>query len=268
ALGYAARPTTTALRVVAHPFTPGQRLYRTGDLARLNTQGHYEFLGRTDGQVKIGGVRVERLAAAAVLESHPGVGQAVVVDTREALAGVDDAEVTTLTAYWVQAAPAPDGGRQSSLGTRELREFCARRLVPQAVPGRFVAVDSIPLTPNGKADEEALRRLRAPTAEAMALDTDRWTTDAQREVATCWAAVLGHGDFDTRDSFFDLGATSLQVLALHASYQVRWPGAVQLGQLFDSRTVAAHAELIASTAAPDDAATRAPGPAVPTGRDV
>ncbi|QIB47722.1 amino acid adenylation domain-containing protein [Streptomyces aureoverticillatus] len=268
ALGYAARPTTTALRFVANPFTPGQRLYRTGDLARLNTQGHYEFLGRTDGQVKIGGVRVERLAAAAVLESHPGVGQAVVVDTREALAGVDDAEVTTLTAYWVQAAPAPDGGRQSPLGARELREFCARRLVPQAVPGRFVAVDSIPLTPNGKADEEALRRLRAPTAEAMALDTDRWPTDVQREVATCWAAVLGHGDFDARDSFFDLGATSLQVLALHASYQVRWPGAVQLGQLFDSRTVAGHAELIARTATPDDDATRAPGPAVPTGRDV
>lgn len=266
ALGYAARPTTTALRFVANPFAPGERLYRTGDLARLNPEGHFEFLGRFDGQVKIGGVRVERLAAAAVLESHPGVGQAVVVDTRAALAGVDDADVTTLTAYWVRAAP--DGGQEPPSEVRELREFCARRLVPQAVPGRFVAVDSIPLTPNGKVDEEALRRLHAPVAGSVALDTDRWPTDAQREVATCWAGILGHGDFDARDSFFDLGGTSLQLLALHASYELRWPGAVQLGQLFDSRTVAAHADLIARTAAPDAAATRAPGPAVPTGRDV
>ncbi|MFD0418678.1 HAD-IIIC family phosphatase [Streptomyces sp. NPDC127108] len=266
ALGYAARPTTTALRFVANPFAPGERLYRTGDLARLNAEGHFEFLGRGDGQVKIGGVRVERVAAAAVLESHPGVGQAVVVDAREALPGVEDVDVTTLTAYWVRATA--DHGRQSPPDVRELREFCARRLVPQAVPGRFVAVDSIPLTPNGKTDEEALRRLQAPTAETVALDTDRWPTDAQREVATCWAGVLGHGDFDARDSFFDLGGTSLQLLALHASYELRWPGAVQLGQLFDSRTVAAHAELIAGTAAPDDTATRAPGPAVPTGRDV
>lgn len=265
ALGYAARPTTTALRFVANPFAPGERLYRTGDLARLNTEGHFEFLGRSDGQVKIGGVRVERLAATAVLESHPGVGQAVVVDTRAALAGVDDADVTTLTAYWVHT---PEPGQQPPPEARELREFCARHLVPQAVPGRFVAVDSIPLTPNGKADEEALRLLHAPVAGSVALDTDRWPTDTQREVATCWAGVLGHGDFDARDSFFDLGGTSLQVLALHASYELRWPGAVQLGQLFDSRTVAAHAELIASTAAPETAAARTPGPAVPTGSDV
>ncbi|WP_405656199.1 amino acid adenylation domain-containing protein [Streptomyces sp. RK9] len=266
ALGYAARPATTAVRFVANPFAPGERLYRTGDLARLNPEGHFEFLGRGDGQVKIGGVRVERLAAETVLEGHPGVGQAVVVATTEALAGVEDADVTTLTAYWVRATS--EGDEQPPPDARELREFCARGLVPQAVPGRFVAVDAIPLTPNGKADEKALRRLHTATAGTVALDADRWPTDAQREVAACWAGVLGHGDFDARDSFFDLGGTSLQLLALHASYELRWPGAVQLGQLFDSRTVASHAELIASTGAPEPAAARPSTPAVPTGSDV
>lgn len=264
--GYAAQPSATALRFLPNPFVPGARMYRTGDLARVNAHGLLEFHGRSDDQVKIGGVRVERQAAAAVLESHPAVGQAVVVATREGLAGVDGMDVTTMTAYWTPVA-STGTGREQPLGARELREYCAGRLIRQAVPARFVAVDSIPLTSNGKVDETALHEQHSPAAAAEALGADRWATDVQREVAACWAAVLGHSDFGVGDSFFDLGGASLQLLSLHASYQGRWPGAVQLGQLYDSRTVATHAELIAS-ATTDAGIEHAPRPAVPAGRDV
>jgi amino acid adenylation domain-containing protein len=54
------------------------RLYRTGDLARWNSDGKMEFLGRTDQQVKIGGMRIELGEIEARLLTHPEIHECLV----------------------------------------------------------------------------------------------------------------------------------------------------------------------------------------------
>ncbi|WP_280233188.1 HAD-IIIC family phosphatase [Nocardia cyriacigeorgica] len=236
--GYAARPGLTATRFVADPYAtePGARMYRTGDLARRGADGAIDYLGRGDGQVKVRGARVERHAVEALLDRHPDVRHAVVLDIRDA------DEVNQLVAFIVAAGPhAPT--------PRALTEFCAEHLEPLAIPSRFLPIDTIPIGAAGKMDEAALRALAQHHRPATPTrDRSGWTP-VQRELADLWADVLEHDEFDRDDSFFELGGNSHRVVFLHLGIEQRWPGAIRVGMLFDLFTVTAQAEAITAALA-------------------
>ena len=75
ARGYLNRPNLNARRFINNTFSPERaaRLFRTGDRARYHPTGDIEFLGRIDGQVKIGGFRVETGEIEAVAARHHAV---------------------------------------------------------------------------------------------------------------------------------------------------------------------------------------------------
>ncbi len=77
AQGYWGRKDLTEQRFVSNPFIKGKRMYRTGDLARFRMDGVMEFLGRSDQQIKINGVRIELAEIEQAILSHPEVEQCV-----------------------------------------------------------------------------------------------------------------------------------------------------------------------------------------------
>ncbi|WP_437108365.1 non-ribosomal peptide synthetase [Streptomyces sp. enrichment culture] len=150
ARGYHGRPALTAERFVPDPYgPPGARLYRTGDLVRRRPDGNLEFLDRIDTQLKVNGHRVEPGEIEAALESHPRVGAAVVD-----LAG--DGGDRMLVAFLV-----PSEGAGTAPGTEEVRGHLRPLLPSYMIPARIVALDSVPLTANGKVDRARLRALAA-----------------------------------------------------------------------------------------------------------
>jgi amino acid adenylation domain-containing protein len=82
ARGYRGRPELTNASFTADPFVPGGRMYRTGDMGRWLPGGVLEFLGRSDDQVKVGGVRLEIGEVAAAVMRHEGVREATALLTR------------------------------------------------------------------------------------------------------------------------------------------------------------------------------------------
>ncbi|MER6821284.1 amino acid adenylation domain-containing protein [Streptomyces cellulosae] len=133
-----------------HPFeTPDgpRRVYRTGDRARRGRDGLLEFLGRTDGQIKLRGHRIELGEIESVLEEHPSVAEAVTV-VREA----DRPERAYLAAYLVTV-------RDIEVGS--LRSWLRERLPASHCPLRFTVLDALPRTTAGKVDRIRLTRAAA-----------------------------------------------------------------------------------------------------------
>ena len=224
AWGYLGRPGQTAERFLPDPWSgvAGARLYRTGDLARWREDGVLEFLGRADDQVKIYGHRVEPGEVAAVLEEEPSVARAAVVARGES------AESLRLVAY---AVPAGD----ALAPVEKLRSFLETHLPEYMVPATFVALEEIPLTPNGKLDVDALPD---PDEERLDLGAAYAPPRGREEeiLTTIWAQVLGVDKVGIDDDYFALGGDSIR--SVHLVAQAREKGlTVDLNELFAARTI-------------------------------
>ena len=221
ARGYARRPGLTADRFVPDPFgPPGSRLYRTGDTVRWRADGRIEFLGRRDGQVKVRGFRVESGEIEAALVASPGIRAAAVVARA-------DGGSTELVAYLVT-----DENRD----TEGVRGALASRLPRYMIPSRFVRLDALPLTPQGKVDRRALQAAvprRAPGGRAT-----RPMTPVEDAVAQLWRRVLGTEEVGPDDDFFELGGHSLHATRLLAALRRAFRIELPLGELYESTTVA------------------------------
>ncbi|MFK0169603.1 amino acid adenylation domain-containing protein [Streptomyces sp. NPDC090306] len=140
ALGYWRDAARTAERFV--PDARGALWYRSGDLAvRRPDDGVVEFLGRTDGQVKLHGHRVEPGEVEHALTGHPAVRRAAVA------LRVNHLGDPRLVAWLVPAG---------AWERRALRAHLRERLPAHMVPAVFLPVDELPVTTNGKVDRQAL----------------------------------------------------------------------------------------------------------------
>jgi len=223
ARGYLKRPELNAERFLADPFSSvaGARMYKSGDLARRVADGEVEYLGRGDAQVKIQGFRIELGEVEAAVVSHPGVREARVI------AHTDATGNKRLVAYFV-----PQAGANPS--ARELSEFLSGSLPPWMLPSVYLPIAVFPLTPNGKVDYAALP---APTVGSVKAETNAKATDLEAEVAGVWKAVLGAAHVGLDDNFFDIGGTSLLLVAVHTKLQNLLTRKISIADLFGYTTV-------------------------------
>ncbi|HEV8317836.1 MAG TPA: amino acid adenylation domain-containing protein, partial [Vicinamibacterales bacterium] len=244
--GYWARPDLTAERFVPDPFStiPGARLYRTGDLARYRSDGVVEYVGRIDQQVKLRGNRIELGEIEAVLRQQPGIRDAAVV-LRE-----DESGARRLVGYVVPAGPAAE------VVIETLRQQLRAQLPEYMVPAAIVALDALPLNPNGKVDRRALPE-PGPMRPALKVEFVAPRNELERLLADIEAEVLGLDRVGIHDNFFDLGGASLSGLDIMS--RLNEAGiAVEPMQLFEYQTVAElAAALIESGAAVGDASPQA-----------
>ncbi|MEO1410702.1 MAG: amino acid adenylation domain-containing protein [Bacteroidota bacterium] len=233
ARGYHRRPALTAERFVPDPFTPGQRLYRTGDLGRRRSDGHYDFLGRVDHQIKLRGYRIELGEIEALLLRLEGVREAAVVVWGE------KAEEQQLVAFVALQQGTPEA-------TDDLRAALTAHLPEYMLPSRIFFREQLPLAPSGKVDRQSLATPRTERpALAQSYAAPRHPLEAY--LCTTWAALLRIETVGIHDKFFELGGNSLLAARLINDLQTELGETIFIVALFNHPSVAEFAAFLERT---------------------
>ncbi len=204
--------------------------YKTGDKARYLDDGTLAFLGRTDFQVKIRGVRVELSEIETTLLKMDEVEETVVIAKKR-----DDSNEHYLAAYVMADA---------SLSSTDVRQHLHGSLPPYMVPSRYFRLERIPLTLNGKIDRRVLEEIAVP------LDKESDRTAPQSEIekvlARIWKEVLQQEYIGVHDNFFELGGTSLDIIRIHGLIKDEFGAEDYLMRLMQFPTINSFAEYLIS----------------------
>jgi amino acid adenylation domain-containing protein len=237
AVGYWGMAALTHDRFPADRFggAPAAKLYRTGDLVRMRQDGEFQYLGRTDQQIKLRGFRIELGEIEAVLLRRDAVRHAIAVTGESASGG------TAIFAY-VELRGGAAARREQIVET--LRADVAAMLPGYMRPREIIVLDAIPLLPNGKIDRKALP-LPGPEEQRERTRLQP-LDDLETRLAQIWCEILGLKTVDASADFFELGGHSLLAARLLARIEAAFGHRISMSAMFESPSLAAFANLLRS----------------------
>lgn len=143
--GYLNNPEKTA---ASFKQIADQWAYKTGDLGQYDENGQLLYKGRLDFQIKLHGYRIELEDVDHHLAAVSVINQAIAIPKYD-----KDHKVSQLLAYVVVKETQNKDVNQL---TKEIKDELNQTMMAYMMPQRFIYVDSLPLTQNGKIDRKKL----------------------------------------------------------------------------------------------------------------
>lgn len=191
------------------PVVDGVRYYRTSDHVRKNSDDKLVFVGRIDRQVKFHGQLIELEEIECRLRIHRNVRKVAVVKRCVDAENAKDA----IVAY---VELAGDDVSQETV-EHELRQCCKHHLPKWMMPALFEFVESMPLTPSGKTDLQALSTM--PLSKTVAGRDCHYVSKQEEAIAHIMADILKMPVMAADDDFFLCGGDSLDTILLISRLQ-------------------------------------------------
>jgi acyl-coenzyme A synthetase/AMP-(fatty) acid ligase/acyl carrier protein len=223
AKGYYLNDDLTKQNFIASPFDHSRKIYETGDLGRWTAEGEIQFFGRRDNQVKVRGYRIELGEIECALQACKGIDAAVV-----AVKTTDEGE-KELVGYVVS---------ETEINIAEIRAHLSRTLPGYMVPGHYVQLQSLPLTPTGK-----VNRKKLPDPKGLQIFTGITyvapRNEIQSKLAEIWSNLLGieKEKIGINDNFFELGGHSLKAIKMIAQIKKQFTVGMNITDAFVHPTI-------------------------------
>jgi amino acid adenylation domain-containing protein len=240
AAGYLNDEARTSAAFVPDPLSgqPGATMYRTGDRGRQLADGAFEFLGRTDDQLRIRGNRIELGEVTHALSGLEVLQESAVVVRHE-----PDGGGRHLVGFFVPKAVADhDAGPAGpvprlDVTAADVRAGLAKILPRHAIPDFLIRVDELPRTPHGKIDVRALADRDIGNVTPAPGERKGPATPTEAAVADTWTAVLRIRRPDPTADFFELGGHSLHATQVTSRLADRFAVDLPVRVLFEHPTV-------------------------------
>jgi amino acid adenylation domain-containing protein len=269
AIGYTDPNLTNASFIESPPWAAdfrdlGQytRFYKTGDLVKYNSNGELVYIGRKDSQVKVHGQRLELGEVEHHLTACDSVYRAVVHFPSE---GVYKKQlVAVITLEGVGKGMGGDGslnlvtGPTKETATAQIQQVCdvlSKTLASYMVPQTWLAVDSIPLTANGKLDRLRVKQflieqdvfVNYNVSQDQHGNSSTNLTETEKSLQSLWSDVLDLPleSIAADSNFLELGGNSLKAMRLVALAR-RKKMRVTLASIFQGPVLAAMASRVDS----------------------
>lgn len=178
----------------------GNRAFKTGDLGKWNKNGDILFCGRNDNQIKFRGYRIDLGEIENSLKSCNEVKNAVVMLNK------NSGKEEKLIAFVVI--------QNGDIIEETLRDFLSKTLPYYMMPSKFIKLEKLPMTVNGKIDKAKLLEL-CNTEEKMVLPKN----EIEEIIYDIIRNKTKNDNISINDNFFDLGIDSLEAISLIVEFE-------------------------------------------------
>lgn len=232
---YLKRPELSRERFVTLERFPGKTLFRTGDLARWTPSRGIEFLGRSDSQIKIRGLRIEPGEVEQAIRQLPGVTACSLILRTLNL----DKQLVAFVSL--------DGS--VALDEQQIRVALRECLPDYMVPAEVHVIEQLPVNASGKVDKRALLELATQNGRAR-VTSERPSTALEKSIAEVWAHILNVPDVGRNEDFFSIGGHSLAGMRIMSRLSKQFGTRLSLNLLFEYPSVETLAGAIERAAEP------------------
>lgn len=220
ARGYLNKKSLTESKFIENPFIAQKeylnkeikKLYKTGDLVRYLSNGEIEYIGRNDTQVKFLGYAISLEEIQNKISSYGQIKQSAVTI-------YENNSNKYLIAYYTA-----DIAINESL----LIKYLTNQLPKYMVPVKFIKLDSIPLTKNGKLNKD-----RIPTHDFSDTIDASPENESEKLICSVFSEILKK-NVKINDNFFKLGGDSIAAIRLTLKLQNYFD--IKVNQIFNFPT--------------------------------
>jgi acyl-CoA synthetase (AMP-forming)/AMP-acid ligase II len=136
------RTTRRSLQADRSPAIDEDGFLDTGDLVGLRDD-RYHFLGRRDGTINVGGLKIHPEEVEAVINSHPAVRYSRVRARKNPITGA-------LVIAEIVLNESEQAGADAAAIRREIHRLCKEKLADHQVPAMISIADDLQITAGGK----------------------------------------------------------------------------------------------------------------------
>ena len=172
-------------------------IYKSGDICRLNFDNKIYCIGRVDHQVKLNGIRIELDEIANAISNFNDIIDNVVIAKE-----VNGNKI--LIDYYVS---------NNNVKEYELNQFLSKFLPKYMLPNKYVRLDKLPTTPNGKVDRKKLELLKVKLYDNKNKDKVN-LTEVQKKIKYLICSILNIEEIRVNDNIYEYGMDSLNAIQL------------------------------------------------------